>query len=88
MVKVFVFHYTKEGRLPKLDETALNDIMKNIYDELKKHPDVKFNGTYIDAQGRGICDWDAPDAEIVNEIVKKILGAAPLDGVAVVERVL
>jgi hypothetical protein len=45
MVKVIVFHYTDDGRLPKLSKNELNEIMKNIYHELKNYPDVKFNGT-------------------------------------------
>jgi hypothetical protein len=36
----------------------------------------------------GICDWEAPNANIVKEIVKKVLGAPPADPVIVVKRVL
>ena len=39
---------------------------------LKEYPDVKFNGTYVDEKGMGICDWEAPNA--VREIVEKALG--------------
>lgn len=46
MAKVFVFHYTEAGRLPKLSEKELRDIMKGFYVVLKGYPDVKFNGTY------------------------------------------
>ena len=88
MAKVIVFHYTEKGRLPKLTGTQLNEIMKRIYDELKNYPDVRFNGTYVDEEGRGICDWEAPSAEVVNEIVKKVIGEPPVDGAVVVKRVL
>ncbi len=54
MVKVIVFHYTDNGRLPKLSKNELNEVMKNIYDELKNYPDVKYNGTYVDNEGKGI----------------------------------
>lgn len=88
MAKVIVFHYTEKGRLPKLSEDELNDIMRKFYDELKNYPDVKYNGTFVDEEGIGICDWEAPSADVVNEIVKKVLGEPPLDGAVVVKRVL
>jgi len=76
MAKVIVFHYTEEGRLPKLSEKELNDIMRKFYDALKDYPNVKFNGTYVDDNGMGICDWEAPNADVVKEIVEKVLGGA------------
>lgn len=88
MAKVIVFHYTEKGKLPKLSEDELNEIMRKFYDELKNYPEVKYNGTFVDEEGRGICDWDAPNAEVVNEIVKNVLGEPPLDGAVVVKRVL
>ena len=88
MAKVIVFHYTEEGRLPKLSEEELNDIMKKFYDVLKDYPHVKFNGTYVDENGMGICDWEAPNAEVVKEIVEKALGSPPADPTIVVKRVL
>lgn len=71
MAKVIVFHYTEKDRLPKLSKEELNEIMKRFYDVLKEYPDVKFNGTCVDENGMGICDWEAPNAEIVKEIVEK-----------------
>jgi hypothetical protein len=88
MPKVIVFHYTEEGRLPKLSQKELEDIMKGFYDVLKDYPDVKYNGTYVDENGMGICDWDAPNADVVKEIVKKVLGSPPTDPTIVVKRVL
>ena len=88
MAKVFVFHYTETGILPKLSEKELRDTMKGFYEVLKGYPDVKFNGTYVDENGMGICDWEAPNADVVKEIVKKVLGAPPTDSTIVVKRVL
>jgi len=88
MAKVLVFHYTEGGRLPKLSKKELEDIMKQFYEVLKDYPEVKFNGTYVDENGMGICDWDAPNADVVKEIVEKVLGAPPADPVIVVNRVL
>ena len=88
MAKVIVFHYTDKGKLPKLSESELNELKEKFNQELKNHPDVKFNGTFVNHDGRGFCDWDAPNVEIVNEIIKKVIGESPIDGLAAVERVL
>lgn len=88
MAKVIVFHFTEQGRLPKLTKEQLIEIRNKFLDVLKEYPEVRFNGTYVDERGMGICDWEAPNAEVVKEIVKKVLGAPPVDPVIIVERVL
>ncbi|MCD6528997.1 DUF4242 domain-containing protein [Candidatus Bathyarchaeota archaeon] len=88
MAKILVFHFTEEGRLPKLSREELNDVMGRFYEVLKDYPDVKFNGTYVDENGMGICDWEAPNPDVVKEIVKKVLGSPPVDPVIEVRRVL
>ena len=88
MAKVLVFHFTEEGRLPKLSDEERKEIMNRFYEVLKEYPDVRFNGTYVDENGMGICDWEAPNAEVVREIVEKALGKPPVDPVVVVKRVL
>jgi len=88
MPKVIVFHYTEEGRLPKLKQKELEEVMKGFCNVLKDYPDVKYNGTYVDENGMGICDWDAPNADVVKEIVKKVLGSPPTDPTIAVKRVL
>jgi len=88
MAKVIVFHYTERGRLPKLSREEINEIKKKFYEELKNYSDVWFNGTFVDEEGRGICEWEAPNAEVVEEIVKKVIGQPPVDGTVVVSRLL
>ncbi len=88
MAKVLVFHYTARGKLPKLNPEEIEDVKKKFAGVLKDYPDVKFNGTYVDEEGMGICDWEAPNADVVKEIVNKALGAPPYDPVIVVKRVL
>jgi len=88
MAKVLLFHYTEGGKLPKLSKKELEAIMRQFYEVLKDYPEVKFNGAYVDEDGMRICDWDAPNANVVKEIVKKVLGAPPADPVIVVKRVL
>jgi hypothetical protein len=36
----------------------------------------------------GICDWEAPSAELVKEVVKKAIGSEPVDPVIEVKQVL
>ena len=88
MAKVLVFHFTEEGRLPKLSDEERREIINRFYEVLKEYPDVRFNGTYVDENGMGICDWEAPNAEVVREIVEKALGKPPVDPVVVVKSVL
>ncbi len=88
MANVIVFHYTDEGRFPSLSSEELTDLTKKLDSELKNHPDLTFNGTFIDDSGRGFCDWDAPSAEAVNDVLKIVLGAPPVDGTVVVKQVL
>lgn len=88
MAKVVVFHYTAEGRLPKLSLEELENLKKMFDEVLKNYPDVKFNGTYVNEEGMGICDWEAPNTEVVKEIVNKVLGSPPKDPTIVVKKVL
>ncbi len=88
MAKIVVFHYSDEGKLPKLNEYELNELKEKFNEELKNYPDVKFNGTFVDEEGRGICDWEAPDADVVKEVITKVLGEPPADGTIVVKQVL
>ena len=88
MARILVFHFTERGRLPKLTREQLIEIRNKFLDVLKDYPDVHFNGTYVDENGMGICDWEAPNPEVVKEIVQKVLGSPPVDPVIVVKRVL
>jgi hypothetical protein len=88
MAKILVFHYTENGRLPKLSKEQLIELRNKFLEVLKNYPDVHFNGTYIDENGMGICDWEAPNPEIVKKVVEEVLGAPPADPVIAVKQVL
>ena len=88
MAQVVVFHYTDQGKLPKLSEEDLNKIKRKFYDKLENYPNVWLNGAFVDEEGRGICEWEGPNAEVVEEIVKKVIGEQPADGAVVVKRVV
>lgn len=88
MAKVIVFHYADEGRFPPLNSAELTDLKEKMDSELKNRPDLTFNGTFVDDSGRGFCDWGAPNAEAVIDVLKIVLGAPPVDGTVVVKQVL
>jgi len=87
MAKILLFHYTEEGRLPNLSEQELKDLRAKFDEVFKDYPGVNFV-TYVDENGMGICDWEAPNVETVKEIVEKVLGSPPTDPVIVVKQVL
>jgi hypothetical protein len=86
--KIIEFHFTEKGRLPKIGPEQVEGLKKKFAEILKEYPDVKYNGTYANAEGMGICDWDAPNADVVKEIVAKALGAPPADPVIIVQKVM
>jgi len=88
MPLVVVFHFTEKGRLPKLSEEERKEIREKFLEALKGYPNVTFYGTWVDEMGRGVCLWDAPSIEVVNEIVEKVLGSPPNDPVIVGKKVL
>jgi hypothetical protein len=76
MAKVFVMRYNK-GKIPP---SALTDEFKQqlggaLETYLKEHPQVKFNGLWINEEGVGICDWDAPDVESVKNFIDSAGGS-------------
>lgn len=87
MAKILVFHFTEGGRVPKLSEQELKDLRGKFDEELKNYPGVNFS-TYVDENGMGVCDWEAPDVETVKKIEEKVTGAPPADPVIVVKQIL
>jgi hypothetical protein len=87
MAKVFVMRYNK-GKLPP---SAITDEFKQqvggaMEKYLKENPQVKFNGLYVNEEGVGICDWEAPDAESVKKFIDGAGGT--YDEIIAVEKVL
>ena len=87
MAKVLVLRHNK-GKLPP---SALTDEFKDQVGEamekyFKENPEVKFNGLWVNEEGIGICDWDAPDAESVKSFIDSVGGT--YDEIVAVEKVL
>jgi hypothetical protein len=86
MARVLVMRHTK-GRLPpSMVAQKKGEIAPKVMDFLKKNPAVKFNGLWVDKNGVGICDWEAPDAETVKKAVEAV--GLPHDEVIVVEKLM
>ena len=87
MARVFVMRYNK-GKIPPSDltEEMKKDIGEKVGDFLKENPDVKFNGLWVNDDGIGICDWEAPDAETVRTAVESV--GSDYDEVIEVEKVM
>jgi len=88
MARVLVFHY--KNRLPKLSPEQIKAVQESFGKVLKDYPDVKYNGTWVTEDGLGICDWEAPSAEVVKEVVAKALGpeGPAVDEIVEVKRVM
>ncbi len=87
MTRVFVMRYNK-GKLPPstITEEMKKEITEKMSEFLKDNPDVKFNGLWVNKEGIGICDWEAPDAETVRKAVEAV--GSPYDEVIEVEKIL
>lgn len=88
MPKIVVFHYTESARVPRLDAAACKAIREKFDAVIRDYPGVRFEGVYVGDDGRGICEWKAPDLATVNEIIVKVEGRPPIDGMVLVRRIL
>ena len=80
------------------DDRPTNTMMKFNQDEFKtqvggamekyfkENPGVMFNGLWVNKEGVGICDWDAPNTELVKRFIESVGGA--YDEIVEVEKVL
>ena len=86
MARILVIHHDA-GRLPPSVVAAnKTELLRKAGDWLKANPDVRFNGTFVNSEGIGICDWDAPSTAKVVEALNAL--GAPYDDVVMVNQVL
>ena len=84
MVRVFVIHLN--NKVPKLDQKTKSELLKRAQEVLKKYPGVQYKGTFVDENGVGICDWEAPDVATMEKVVKEL--GIPYDKIVAVKQVL
>jgi len=87
LVRVLVMRYDK-GKLPpaSLTEEVKATVGAKVGKFLEANPEVKFNGLFVNKEGIGICDWEAPNAKTVEDAVEAV--GIPHDEVIVVERAM
>jgi hypothetical protein len=84
VVRVFVIHLN--NKVPKLDQKTKSELLKRAQEVLKKYPGVQYKGTFVDENGVGICDWEAPDVATMEKVVKEL--GIPYDKIVAVKQVL
>ena len=67
-------------------EKVKQDVVTKVTEQLRNYPNVKFNGLWVNEDGVGTCDWEAPDAENVKKIVEAV--GSPYDEIVEVKKVL
>ncbi|MFW5965625.1 MAG: nickel-binding protein [Halodesulfurarchaeum sp.] len=90
MARIITMRYSDEGRLPDATEEQLEDLQANVVETVEQYDDVEFKGTFADENGMGICEWEAPDVETVEEIYVEsgAVSVAPSDEIIEVEQIL
>jgi hypothetical protein len=83
MARILELHLTPKGRVPKPTPEQAKSFNEALRKALKENPKVKYKGTFVDKEGVGICDWEAPNAEAVEKIVKAL--GLPYDAIVQVE---
>lgn len=87
MSRIFVMRYNL-GKLPpaSISDEKKAEVGAKVGEFLKDNPDVKFNGLWVNEDGVGICDWEAPNAETIKTALDAV--GLPYDDVIVVEKVM
>jgi hypothetical protein len=85
VARVLAIHYTDKGKLP-LNRLNKNELLSKAGQWLKANPDVKFNGSFANSDGVGICDWDAPSAGKVKVAIEAL--GVPYDTIVEVNQIL
>ncbi len=88
MARIIVYHYTPEARVPSLTPSQRVEIRGKYDAVLRDYPGVVLHGVFVDQNGQGICEWEAPSVAVVNEIIVKVDGHPPVDGAVAVTRIL
>ena len=87
MSKILVMRYA-DGivELDDLTEEKKKEIGEKLGEFLKDNPETKFNGLWVDEDGMGVCEWEAPDVDTVVAAVERL--GLPHDEVIEVEKVM
>ena len=90
MSKILVMRYA-DGLIPPddLNEEKKKEIGEKLGAFLKDNPETKFNGLWLDGDGMGVCDWEAPDVETVEKALDAVgMPLCERDEIIEVEKVM
>jgi len=62
------------------------DLLKHLENYYKENPGVKFKGLYVNEEGVGMCQWDAPDTDSVKRFFDSI--GETVDQIVAVKKIL
>lgn len=90
MSKVLAIRYTDDGKLPDVPEKEFQQLQDTVMELLEQRDNIEFNGTYVNEEGIGVCEWDAPSAEDVQEIYEEagVNRMAPADDIIEVDQAM
>lgn len=88
MPRIITFHFSPEARVPALTSEQCREIRARFDHIISGYQDVIFHGVFVGDDGRGICEWDAPDVAVVTEIITRADGHPPVDGAVEVRKLL
>jgi hypothetical protein len=88
IMRIIVYHYSPAARVPTLTPDQCAQIRRKYDVALKDYPGVSLKGVFVDGNGQGICEWEAPSVAVVNEVITKVDGAPPVDGAVAVQKII
>ncbi len=88
MARIIVYHYSPAARVPALTPAQCAEVRSRYDAALAAYPGVSLLGVFVDANGQGICEWEAPSVAVVNEIITQVDGHPPVDGAVAVRKII
>ena len=90
MSKILVMRYA-DGLIPPyyFTEEKKKEIGEKIGAFLVDNPETKLNGLWLDEDGMGMCEWEAPDVETVEKALDAVgMPLCERDEIIEVEKVM
>jgi hypothetical protein len=88
MARIIVYHYSPAARVPSLTPAQCAAIRQKYAAVCRAYPGANLRGVFADANGQGICEWEAPSVAVVNEIITQVDGHPPIDGAVLVKQII
>lgn len=88
MARILVIFQSQEARLPpgEISEEEAEAFKGAITDFVEANPSVNWDGFYVNEDGVGIAEWNAPDADTIKSFYAELEGVSP-DAIVEVEKI-